>query len=85
LGGHTETDALYYKNEAVLQKARASDTWSYYQAEEIKRHLYLASGSNDPANAKRAADYARKSAALRSKAEEFDRKSDEANEESQHA
>ena len=24
LGGHTQNDALYYKNEAVLMKARAS-------------------------------------------------------------
>lgn len=82
LGGHTENDALYYKNEAVLMKARASDQWSYYQAEEVKRHIYLATAPNDPASAKRAADYATKSAALRAKAEEFDRKSDEADAES---
>ena len=39
LGGHTENDALYQKNEAVLLKARASDSWEHFQAEEIKRHL----------------------------------------------
>jgi hypothetical protein len=84
LGGHTENDALYYKNEAVLMKARASDQWSYYQAEEVKRHIYLATAPNDPGAQKRAADYAAKSASLRAQAEAFDRKSEEADVESQH-
>ena len=39
LGGHTQNEALYHKNDAVLLKARASDAWAYYQAEDIKRHL----------------------------------------------
>ncbi|MBN8807544.1 MAG: DUF4337 domain-containing protein [Sphingomonas sp.] len=85
LGGHTEHDALYYKNEAVLLKARASDQWSYYQAEEVKRHIYLATGGNDPAAVKRAADYATKSAALRNQAEALDRQSEAADAESGHA
>ena len=48
LGGHTQNDALYYKNEAVLMKARASDSWSYYQAEDVKRHLALAVAGLQP-------------------------------------
>jgi len=39
LGGHTQNEALYLKNEAVLMKARASDSWSYYQATSTKLHL----------------------------------------------
>lgn len=87
LGGHTENDALYYKNEAVLMKARASDSWSYYQAEEIKRHLYEVSAgeSPTPVASKRIADYATKSARLRAKAEALDRQSEAADDESRRA
>ena len=34
-GGHTQNEALYYKNEAVLKKASASNEWAYYQASAI--------------------------------------------------
>lgn len=36
LGGHTQNEALYYKNDAVLNRALASDQWAYYQAKGIK-------------------------------------------------
>ena len=39
LGGHMQNEALYFKNEAVLMKARASDSWNFYQAESTKKHL----------------------------------------------
>ena len=39
LGGHTQNEALYYKDEAVLLKAQASDQWSYFQAEKIKAQI----------------------------------------------
>jgi hypothetical protein len=32
LGGHTQNEALIYKNDAVLQKTQASNQWNYYQA-----------------------------------------------------
>lgn len=89
LGGHTQNDALYYKNEAVLMKARASDTWAFYQAEGIKRHLAEQGAIMMPtASAKFQADaakYAAESKSLRAQAEAFDRKSEEANAESVHA
>ena len=87
LGGHTENDALYYKNEAVLMKARASDLWSYYQAEEIKRHLYevTAGDTPSPAMARHIKDYTVKSAQLRARAEGLDRQSEAADDESRHA
>lgn len=85
LGGHTENDAMYYKNEAVLMKARASDVWNYYQAEEIKRHIYEASAPENPDIAKKVVDYAAKSQGLRKQAEAFDRRSEEADAKSLHA
>jgi hypothetical protein len=89
LGGHTQNDALYYKNEAVLMKARASDSWAYYQAEDMKQHLSAQSAALLPAKAaKYEADIARYAAhakALRNQAEDFDRRSDEADIESQRS
>ena len=87
LGGHTQNDALYYKNEAVLLKARASDSWTYYQAEEIKRHLVEATAplSHDGEAGRRAATYAARARRLQAEAEALDRRSEAANEESQHA
>lgn len=82
-GGHTENDTLYFKNEAVLMKARASDLWSYYQAEEIKRHMYDVTGAATPEAARRIADYAARARSLRSQAEALDRRSEDADAESQ--
>jgi hypothetical protein len=39
LGGHTQNEALFFKNEAVLKKADASNHWSYYQAKSTKQNL----------------------------------------------
>ena len=87
LGGHTQNDALYYKNEAVLLKAQASDAWSYYQAEEIKRHLVEATAplTHAPDAAGRIATYTARSRALQTQAEALDRRSAEADAESRHA
>ncbi|WP_174293475.1 DUF4337 domain-containing protein [Sphingomonas bacterium] len=87
LGGHTQNDALYYKNEAVLLKARASDNWSYYQAEEIKRHLLEATAplSHDAGAAAKIASYAARSRILQADAQALDHRSEEADAESQHA
>jgi hypothetical protein len=32
--------ALAQKNEAVLAQSRASDSWNFYQAKSLKKHLY---------------------------------------------
>ena len=39
LGGHTQNEALIYKNDAVLQKTHAANQWSYYQAKSTKQNL----------------------------------------------
>lgn len=86
LGGHTESDALYQKNEAVLLKAQASDVWSYYQAEELKRHLDERSAdAAAPTQVAEIARYRAKSRALQHQAEALDKRSEEANEESRQA
>lgn len=38
-GGSTQSDAMMYKNEAVLRKTEASDQWAFYQAKSNKQHL----------------------------------------------
>lgn len=89
LGGHTQNDALYYKNEAVLMKARASDSWAYYQAEGLKQHIAEQSTALIPTKAALyqadVARYEAHAAKLKSEAQDFDRRSAEADLESQHA
>ena len=38
-GGHTQNEAMLFKNEAVLKKTEASDQWAYYQAKSNKQNL----------------------------------------------
>ena len=38
-GGHTQNNALLFKNSAVLERAEASDQWNYYQAKSQKQNL----------------------------------------------
>ena len=51
LGGQTQNDALYYKNEAVFKKTEASNKWNYFQAKSTKQSLaeLAASTAGDPA------------------------------------
>jgi len=39
LGGHSQNEALLYKNEAAIQKTSASNQWNYYQAKSNKQNL----------------------------------------------
>lgn len=50
------TKALATTGEATLAQDEATDAWSEYQADSIKRHLYTVAGALDPA---KAADYAK--------------------------
>src|SRR5580765_3171643 len=49
-GGDTQNKALLYKNEAVLERAEASDQWNFYQAKSMKQNLseLAASIATDP-------------------------------------
>lgn len=42
------TAALQAKNDAILDQARATDAWNFYQARSIKQHIYLAASDAAP-------------------------------------
>jgi hypothetical protein len=49
-GGSTQNDALLFKNNAVFERAEASDQWNFYQAKSMKQNLaeLAATVSTDP-------------------------------------
>ena len=91
LGGHTQNEALYHKNEAVLKKAEASNQWSYYQAKSQKEALvkFAASIIADPQKSEfykqEAARYAKEKDEIKLEAERFEKASTAADERSQRA
>jgi len=91
LGGHTQNEALLFKNEAVLKKAEASNQWNYYQAKSTKQALaeFAAGLATDPAKADKyrasVERYEKEKAEIRKEAEALEKQSREANEHSEHA
>lgn len=89
-GGNTANQAMLYKNEAVLQKSLASDQWNYYQAKRTKGHLMEMAADLAPADKQgfyrqQVEKYNREAAEIKAAAEAFDKKSEAANEASEHA
>jgi hypothetical protein len=91
LGGHTQNQALLYKNDAVLERAKASDQWNYYQAKSQKQNLseLAATLATDPQKVqfykgeverykKEKADIEKDARAHEAKSEEFGQKSEHA-------
>ena len=39
MGGHSQNNALLYKNVAAIQKTSAANQWNYYQAKSNKQNL----------------------------------------------
>jgi hypothetical protein len=39
LGGSTQNDAALFKNNAAIEKTKASNSWNYYQAKSNKQNL----------------------------------------------
>jgi hypothetical protein len=90
LGGHTQNEALYYKNDAVLKKAEASDQWNFYQAKSTKGHvlelaLLLAPQERQEFYKKELQRYDAEKKAIRVKAEGYEEEAKKANEMSEHA
>jgi hypothetical protein len=91
LGGHTQNEALYYKNDAVLNRTLAADQWAFYQASGIKQNVAetLAETATDPAQAAKLKEYAQKKAdekaAIMEKAKQYDAASDASNTHAEHA
>ncbi len=89
LGGHTQNEALLYKNQAVLYKAHASDQWAFYQAKSTKAHLMEMAAALAPAEKRaeyhgEAERYNQEKKEIKAKAEALDKQSDQANDESEH-
>jgi len=49
-GGDTQNKAMLYKNEAVLERAEATDQWNFYQAKSLKQNMaeVAAATATDP-------------------------------------
>ena len=49
LSNKSSTEALALKNEAILLRTEASDSYNFYEARSIKEHLYEAAVDTNPA------------------------------------
>ena len=90
-GGHTQNEALYHKNNAVLKKTEASDQWNFYQAKSQKESLakFAASIIADPEKQtfyrKEADRYAKEKEEIKIKADAFEKESLTADKRSEEA
>lgn len=86
LGGVTMNEALMHKNQAVLDKAHASDQWSFYQSKSTKEHLVNLAAENATTAERRAwfkseaERYKKEKEEIKHKAEAFDEQSNRENE-----
>ncbi len=84
----TQNETMLVKNEAVLEAAKASDQWNFYQAKSTKQHL-MELAADLAAPARRAhyralvEKYATQKAEIRRRAEELEAKSLQADRRSQ--
>jgi hypothetical protein len=91
LGGHTQNEALLYKNHAVLKKAEASDQWAYYQSKGVKRNIAEFAGTltTDPAKVEfyktEAKRYAGEQKEIEARARALDKESEDSNTRSESA
>ena len=73
--------ALSEKNEAVLKQAQASDSWSFYEAKSLKKHIYgiAADGGGPKADKyrKTEADNAADEEKIQTEAKAFEKERDE--------
>jgi len=90
-GGDTQNKAMLYKNEAVLERAEATDQWNFYQAKSLKQNMAetAAATASDPKVVEKYAAEAKRYAAEKKEVEAEARKHEAAykawNEKSEHA
>lgn len=90
-GGDTQNNAMLFKNEAVLERAHASDQWNFYQAKSMKQNLAELSAtiSTDPKKAEfyqsEAKRYAQEKKDIEQDARKHEKASEEWSEKSAHA
>ncbi len=91
LGGDTQNKAILYKNEAVLERAEATDQWNFYQAKSLKQNMaeIAALGAATPQAAERyraeAARYAQEKKEIEQEAKKHEAQYRKYNEMSAHA
>ncbi len=75
-GGDTQNKAILYKNEAVLERAEATDQWNFYQAKSLKQNMaeVAAATATDPKVAERYRAEARRYAQEKKEVEKDARK-----------
>lgn len=88
MGGHSQVEALLFKNDAAIQKTTASDQWNYYQAKSNKQALAELSVTLTTGDAKekfsQAVDrYKKEKDDIKAEAEKFEAKAKEADKRSE--
>jgi hypothetical protein len=83
-------EAIIFKNEASIQKTNASDQWNFYQAKNNKQSLAeltakITSGKDQVDSKNDALHYAAEKSDIKKKAEEFEKLSHKADENSEHS
>ena len=75
-GGDTQNKAMLFKNEAVLERAEASDQWNFYQAKSMKQNMaeIAAATATDPKVAEKYREEAKRYAAEKKDVEKDARK-----------
>ncbi len=81
--------AISRKSESVLQQNRATDRWSYYQAQSLKRHMYEIAASGDATTKgegfkDKAKHYGDEAEGIEKEAETLEHRSDQLLEEGEH-
>src|SRR4051812_27406406 len=90
-GGDTQNKAMLYKNEAVLERAEASDSWNFYQAKSMKQNMaeIAAINATDPRVAEKyrgeAERYKKEKAEVEQEAKKHEAAYKAWNEKSEHA
>ena len=88
MGGHSQNQALLYKNEAAIQKTSASNQWNYYQAKSNKQNLAelsvtLTSGEDREKFAQAVERYKKEKEEIKVEADKFEAAAKEADHESE--
>lgn len=90
MGGHSQNEALMFKNEAAIQKTSASNQWNYYQAKSNKQNLAelsvtLTTGEAQAGFKQAVQRYAKEKEDIKRDAEKLEEKAHEADHQSEHA
>ena len=88
MAGHTQNEALLFKNEAAIRRTEASDQWNFYQAKSAKQNLAelgaaLAAGEQQARFQKEVDRYKQEKEEIMPKAKKLEDQSSEAEQKSE--